>query len=160
METSHKTMHYKRWFFKSNPLSPNSFPVNHAPIRLAHSAVSLGVVCVCAAGVCHFWGNVFGPEPASWQLPLCVVTTRSWRFHQETRAQVWTKRRTRLCSCTHTHTRTLLNTKQICIIMLLTLPLGLPSHAGPRNTWWVRRCVRTEHIYIECTLPYSTYVIT
>lgn len=64
----------------------NSFAVNHVLIRLAHSAVSPEVVCACAAGVCHSWSHVFGPEPARWQLPFCVVITWGWRFHQETRA--------------------------------------------------------------------------
>lgn len=58
-------------------------------ISRAHSAVSLRVVCACVrarvAGVCHFQSHVFGPEPARWQLPLCVVTTPSLRFHQELR---------------------------------------------------------------------------
>lgn len=163
MGTSHKTMHYKWWFSKVPPL-PNSFAVNHALICLAHSAVSLRVVCV--AGVCHFWGNVFGPEPASWQLPLCVVTTCSWRFHQETRACTGSEN-----TVTHTHkytgtnnwvhiyifTHTLLNCAIICIITLLTLPLSWPSHTGSQSTLTVRVCA---HIHRSNIFIYNIHLHT
>lgn len=113
----------------------------------------------CVAGVCHFWGSVFGPGPASWQLPLCVVTTWSSRFYQDTHVCTnnW-------CIFAHadthcevdTHTPT--NCKQICIIMLLTLPLSLPSQTGSLNTLSVSLPVQTR-VCADTLQNYATNIV-
>lgn len=155
-------MHYKCRFFKSNPLSPNSFPVNRAPIRLAHSAVSLGVVCVC---VCVRKASVISEAMclalslqagsclcASWPLETGDFTRR--HVHAP---QVWTKWRTHLCSCTnnwrnrengHTHTNTHMHASKLQADLYNYAPdtasrLAL-SHWLQKHLISFRRCVRTH----------------
>lgn len=127
------------------------------------------------AGVCHFRSHVFGPEPACWQLPLCVVTTWSWRFHQERRACTtsdkhnYIHKHQQLGAHLHAHremdikTHTSKLRANVCNYAPDTASQLAFSCRLSENPISYLVCARIHrsylHIYIQHAFTYSTYVI-